>query len=286
MNRGSGRRTVFANDDERRLFLGLLAEAGECTGVETHAYCLMGNHFHLLLRSADGSLSEAMKQLSSGYTRRVNTWRGVDGSIFRGRFNSVLVEEVEHLRQLCRYIHRNPVEAGLVGSARQYRWSSCRALIGDRRPPAFLHTATVLGWFGDRPEQFLAFVDDPEVPDPEFVPVDHDLRVGDHSGVGGAASVPGLDHLERWVEVEFGCDPGHLVPDPAQQVARGGATQGSGTQYGQAAFASRARCRTRGVAARSQCAGPVRRRSSCTPRQCRGKRRAARIGLQDRCRCR
>jgi REP element-mobilizing transposase RayT len=222
MNRGSGRRTVFANDDERRLFLGLLAEAGECTGVETHAYCLMGNHFHLLLRSADGSLSEAMKQLSSGYTRRVNTWRGVDGSIFRGRFNSVLVEEVEHLRQLCRYIHRNPVEAGLVGSARQYRWSSCRALIGDRRPPAFLHTATVLGWFGDRPEQFLAFVDDPEVPDPEFVPVDHDLRVGDHSGVGGAASVPGLDHLERWVEVEFGCDPGHIrsVVSGSRNLAR------------------------------------------------------------------
>ncbi len=199
---------MFANDDERRLFLALLAEVGESTGIDTHAYCLMGNHYHLLLRSADGSLSSAMKQLSSGYTRRVNTWRDVDGPIFRGRFHSVLVDEVEHLQQLCRYIHRNPVDAGVVESARQYRWSSLPALIGDRRPPAFLHTSTVLSWFADRPERLLAFVDDPEGSVPQVVSTVVDAAAGACGGDGGIGAVPELDQLEGWVEVEFECGRG------------------------------------------------------------------------------
>lgn len=158
MNRGAGRRVVFADSSERRYFLVLLSELEERFGLEVHAYCLMGTHYHLLVRSRDGRLSEAMKHLSASYTRRVNHHRNVDGPIFRGRFHSVPVLEDAHLQILCRYIHRNPLD--LVPDSRlvRYPWSSLPALLGLRPRPAWLHCGTVLDWFGGDPQRLARFV--------------------------------------------------------------------------------------------------------------------------------
>jgi len=171
MNRGSGRRVVFADNSERRYFLGLLGDFEERFGVEVHAYCLMGNHFHLLVRSVGGSLSEAMQHLSANFTRYVNHRRDVDGPIFRGRFHSVPVVEPEHLQVLCRYIHRNPIGVVPPSRLRTYPWSSLPALLGLRARPAWLRCQTVLGWFGHDAARLAEFVevDECEVAEPEWL---------------------------------------------------------------------------------------------------------------------
>jgi REP element-mobilizing transposase RayT len=160
MNRGSGRRQVFADDVDRRTFLYLLGDLERRNGVEAHAYCLMGNHYHLLLRSATGQLSPAMQHLGAVFTRRANWRRGVDGPIFRSRFHSVRLEHDAHLTELLRYIHRNPLDVGWDRPLVDYPWSSHGAHAGRRRPaPPWLHTELVRELFGSRVATYQAFVD-------------------------------------------------------------------------------------------------------------------------------
>jgi REP element-mobilizing transposase RayT len=158
MNRGAGRRIVFSDDRDRELFTELLGAIDRRFGVETHAYCLMGNHYHLLMRSAAGELSPAMQHLSANFTRAVNGWRGKDGPIFRARFQSVLVGRHEHLLELCRYIHRNPAELGYRDRLERYDWSSLGPLLGIRPAPHWLYRAEVLSWFDNDAQRLAAFV--------------------------------------------------------------------------------------------------------------------------------
>jgi REP element-mobilizing transposase RayT len=147
MNRGIDRQAVFRGDDDRRLFCDCLAEAMPRYGVQVHAWCLLGNHFHLLLLSEEGRLSDAMRFLASRFTQRFNYRHGRDGPLFRGRFASVAVESSSHLAQVSRYIHRNPVEAGLAAEAWQWPWSSARAYLGLAPAPSWLHTDAILDMF-------------------------------------------------------------------------------------------------------------------------------------------
>lgn len=195
MNRGSGRRVVFADNGERRYFLGLLGDFEERFGVEVHAYCLMGNHFHLLVRSGDGSLSEAMQHLSANFTRYVNHRRDVDGPIFRGRFHSVPVVEPEHLQVLCRYIHRNPIGIVPPSRLRTYPWSSLPALLGLRARPGWLRCQTVLGWFGHDAARLAEFVevDEFDVEEPEWLA---QIPAGSTAGVPEDRAVGRMDGAE------------------------------------------------------------------------------------------
>jgi REP element-mobilizing transposase RayT len=148
MNRGIDRRAVFRSDDDRQIFYDCLAAAMPRYGVEVHAWCLLDNHFHLLLMSASGRLSDAMRLLGGCFTQRINYRDGRDGPIFRGRFTSVAVRSDAHLVQVSRYIHRNPVEAGLVAEPWQWPWSSAQAYLGLVRTPASLHTQAILEMLG------------------------------------------------------------------------------------------------------------------------------------------
>jgi REP element-mobilizing transposase RayT len=148
MNRGIDRNVVFRSDDDRHIFCDCLAVAMPRHGVQVHAYCLLDNHFHLLLFSESGRLSDAMRFLSGRFTQRINYRDGRDGPIFRGRFASVAVESDAHLVRASRYIHRNPVEAGLVAEPWDWPWSSAGAYVGHARPPAWLRTDAILEMFG------------------------------------------------------------------------------------------------------------------------------------------
>jgi len=148
MNRGIGRQAVFRSDDDRQIFYDCLAAAMPRYGVEVHAYCLLDNHFHLLLLSRSGRLSHAMRFLGGRFTQRINYRDGRDGPLFRGRFTSVAVESDAHLMQASRYIHRNPVEAGLVAEPWQWPWSSADAYLGLTRTPTWLHTEAILEMLG------------------------------------------------------------------------------------------------------------------------------------------
>jgi putative transposase len=113
-----------------------------------HAWCLLDNHFHLLLFSQSGRLSDAMRFLGGRFTQRINYRDGRDGPIFRGRFTSVAVNSDAHLVQASRYIHRNPVAAGLVAEPWQWPWSSAQAYLRLVRTPAWLHTEAILEMLG------------------------------------------------------------------------------------------------------------------------------------------
>ena len=92
--------------------------------VETHAYCLMDNHYHLLLRTPQGNLSRAMRHLNGVYTQRYNRIQKTDGPLYRGRYKAILIDVDAYLLNVSRYIHRNPIEACIVRRAERYPWSS------------------------------------------------------------------------------------------------------------------------------------------------------------------
>jgi REP element-mobilizing transposase RayT len=160
MNRGAARQPVFFGDRDRIEFGRLLAELHERFGVETLAYCLMGNHYHLLLRSPDGRLPDAMQHLAGVFTRRVNLRAGRDGPLFRGRYHAIPVTSDEYLVWVTRYIHRNPLDPPGIRRPADYRWSSYRSYLGLRRTPPFLSTGLVLGMFDQDRRKLADFTDD------------------------------------------------------------------------------------------------------------------------------
>ncbi|WP_127474661.1 REP-associated tyrosine transposase [Sulfurivermis fontis] len=146
-SRGNAREPIFHDDDDRQTFLALLGEVITRFGWMCHAYCLMGNHYHLLLETPDPNLSLGMRHLNGVYTQRFNRRHSRVGHVFQGRFKAILVEKDSYLLELARYIVLNPVRAGMVKDAALYPWSSYRATAGGKCAPAWLTTASILGLF-------------------------------------------------------------------------------------------------------------------------------------------
>jgi len=176
-SRGVARQEIFLDDLDRKAFLGVLADAHEKWGLVFHAYCLMGNHYHLEVQSPEGHLSRPIQWINQKYAGHVNRRYSRVGHLFQGRFKSVLVEAGRHLRELTRYIHLNPVRANLVERPADYKWSSYRAYLGLRKRPEWLRTETTLKRFGSAvPEQrkgYRGFVEEEVASDPLS-----DLRFG------------------------------------------------------------------------------------------------------------
>lgn len=143
MNRGIARRTIFENRTDVRYFLALLARACRRGQVEVHAYSLMSTHFHLVLRSVDGRLSETMRWVLNRYVRYFNRTRRRDGPLMRGRFRSIPIRSLVYLRTLFRYIDQNAVDAGLVARPADYAYGSARHLRCPRRRPLWLARSLV-----------------------------------------------------------------------------------------------------------------------------------------------
>ena len=147
-SRGVAQQDIFLDDADRETFLGLLASAHERWGLVFHGYCLMSNHYHLEVETPEANLSRAMQWVNQMYASSVNRRYRRGGHLFQGRFNSVLVEGESYLDRLTRYIHRNPVRAGLASHPGDYRWSSYREYVGLRKCPGWLAVSTTLGRFG------------------------------------------------------------------------------------------------------------------------------------------
>jgi len=143
------------------MFLGLLGEVSSIYGIEVHAYCLMGNHYHLLLCTPTAGLARAMRHLDGVYTQRFNRRVQTDGPLFRGRYRSVLVSENSHLCCVSRYIHLNPFEARVVARYEEYPASSYRAFLGLDGTPSWLHTMATLTRFepGNARQNYRRFVE-------------------------------------------------------------------------------------------------------------------------------
>ncbi len=175
--RGNNRQVVFFGADDYRRFLSVLGEVIERYAFLCHGYCLMGNHYHLLVETLRANLSLGMRQLNGLYCRRFNRVHGRSGHLFQARYGAILVEKERHLLALSRYIVLNPVRAGLCARPSDWPWSSFRATIGEEEHPAFLTTDWLLAQFGSSRHQavaaYRAFVDAPAVDDPWS-----DLRAG------------------------------------------------------------------------------------------------------------
>lgn len=113
-----------------------------------HAYCLMTNHYHLLVETPDGNLAKGMRELNGLYTQGFNRVYGRTGHVFQGRYNAILVQKEAYLLEVARYIVLNPVRARMVRSAGDYPWSSYRAMTGEEAAPEWLETRTILAAFG------------------------------------------------------------------------------------------------------------------------------------------
>lgn len=135
INRGIAKRPLFESRAEGRFFLSRLARQVRVGRIEVHAFCLMGTHFHLLLRSPIGELSEGMRLAQSAYSRHFNRKHKRDGSLIRGRYFSRPVDSIEYRRTLVRYIDHNPVKAGLVSHAHEYGLSSAALHMAERPTP-------------------------------------------------------------------------------------------------------------------------------------------------------
>jgi REP element-mobilizing transposase RayT len=149
-SRGNARAPIFLEDADRHRFLDILGEVVDRHRWRCHAYCLMTNHYHVLLETPEANLSPGMRQLNGLYTQGFNRRHERVGHVLQGRFSGILVERESHLLEVARYVVLNPVRAGIVRSAEDYRWSSLRAALGLARSPSWLTLESVLAPFGSR----------------------------------------------------------------------------------------------------------------------------------------
>jgi REP element-mobilizing transposase RayT len=148
--RGDGREAIYLDDTDRAAFQAVIMDVIQLFNWSLHAYCLMGNHYHLLVETPDGNLSQGMRQLNGVYTQRFNRRHKRVGHVFQGRYKAIIVQKDTYLQELSRYIVLNPVRARMVRSAQEWPWSNYRATAGQTQTPAWLDTAPTLSLFGAR----------------------------------------------------------------------------------------------------------------------------------------
>jgi len=161
-NRGNDKKAVFKDDQDRETFLKILAFVNKRYHWLCHAYCLMDNHYHLLIETPDGNLSLGMRQLNGVYTQARNKRHNKTGHLFQGRYKAILIQKDTHLLEVCRYVVLNPVRARMVEEPEDWRWSSYRATGGKEAAHPCLTTDWVLGQFsrtrGKAEKEYRQFV--------------------------------------------------------------------------------------------------------------------------------
>jgi REP-associated tyrosine transposase len=158
--RGVRKTPIFVDEHDRDAFVELLAKVVRTQAWKLHAYCLMTNHFHLLVETPDANLSPGMQRLNSAYAARFNRRHGFEGHVVERRFHCEPVVSVWHLLEAARYIVLNPVRAGLCLAPGSWEWSSYGATIGRARKPAFLTLDLIRGEFDGVQGGYEGFVAD------------------------------------------------------------------------------------------------------------------------------
>ncbi|HOL22036.1 MAG TPA: transposase [bacterium] len=146
-SRGNEKKEIFLGDDDKTLFLRVLKEITENFNWLCHAYCLMNNHYHLVIETPEGNLSRGMKCLNGTYTQLYNKRHDRIGHLLQGRYKSILIEKESYLLEVCRYVVLNPIRAGLTDKPEEWKWSSYRATAGYESSPPYLTTDWILGHF-------------------------------------------------------------------------------------------------------------------------------------------
>ena len=148
--RGNARAKIFSDDDDRRRFLELLGKEVDQQGWQLYAYCLMDNHYHLLVETPEPNLAAGMRRFNGVYTQAFNRRHGRVGHVFQGRYKSILVDKDSYGLELCRYLVLNPVRARMVKRPEHWHWSSYCATAGRAVPPKWLNVNWILDQLGSR----------------------------------------------------------------------------------------------------------------------------------------
>jgi len=147
-SRGDRREDIFLDDDDRHIWLEIFAQVCSRFNWRCHAWCLMDNHYHIVIETIEGNLSQGMRQLNGVYTQTSNRKHQRVGHVFQGRYKAILVDKDSYLLELCRYVVLNPVRARMVNDVLDWQWSSYAAMLGETITPEWLETDWVLNHFG------------------------------------------------------------------------------------------------------------------------------------------
>jgi REP element-mobilizing transposase RayT len=162
LNRGRRKELIFIDKKDYDRFIDLLKDTSEQWNLRIAAYCLMPNHYHLLVQTPDANISRCMRHIDGVYTQRFNRHHECDGSLFRGRYKSILVDADSYLLQLVRYIHYNPLKAGLTNRIDRYLWSSHRGYLSKAQKWNWLYKDFVFSMLpknkGDRLKNYRQFI--------------------------------------------------------------------------------------------------------------------------------
>jgi plasmid maintenance system killer protein/REP element-mobilizing transposase RayT len=157
MNRGRRAEVVFDDADDYGMFIDLMKETSEMWNIRIAAYCLMPNHYHMLVQTPAANISRSMRHLNGVYTQRYNRRHHCDGQLFRGRYKSTLVGTDSYLLQVVRYIHRNPIHAGLADSLDAYKWSSHKGYVSVTKKWDWLFKEYILARLSKNRKDWLRY---------------------------------------------------------------------------------------------------------------------------------
>ena len=196
MHRGNAGADIFKSVRDREKFLEYVGKAVERYQIKIHTYCLMTNHYHFLIETSQANLSQAIKWINVGYVAYFNRKRRRTGHLFQGRFKAVVIDADEYLKHLSRYIHLNPVRAGMVERCQDYPWSSYPVFGGYAKSPEWLETDWLLSLFDqnrkkamERYREFVESVQNEKIEDPS-------------KGIVSGVILGGTDFI-NWIKLNF-----------------------------------------------------------------------------------
>jgi putative transposase len=196
MNRGRRKEDIFLQIEDHEAFIQVVRDTAEIWNLKVAAYCLMPNHYHLLVQTPDGNISRCMRHINGLYTQRFNRAHHKDGPLFRGRYKAVLVEGDSHLLEVMRYIHRNPLRAGIVEQLADYLWSSHHGYLSWAKKWNWLHKDVLLNMLSAiKSRRRAAYTDFVSQLEPEEIECFYSMKK--------LPSILGSDDFKEWVKEKF-----------------------------------------------------------------------------------
>ena len=205
-SRGNRRSLIYRDDADRTAWLEVLAVVCDRHHCIVHSFCMMSNHFHLMIETVEPNLSQAMRQLNGVYSQHFNQRHHTVGHLFQGRYKAILVQKESYLLELSRYIVLNPLRAGMVESIHAWPWSSYQYFVSDRLPPSWLERDWILSQFGNSRTQAIEAYNDFVMAGvgkaSPLVETRHQVLLGDDDFVGEHQELQQSESLVETARVE------------------------------------------------------------------------------------